>query len=280
MDFVRNLPEATKDKKKLVNIASELNENSFDTSDSRINKLKSAIATVNVDLKNKLDGFLTATEVDAEMNKKLNGFFDLFQKIKPYALFMANIVEAKDEKEVKAALDAAILPVGSSTIKKNSDFNFNIQSYLGVRNSFTKPQSDADVSWNNRYGLSAPIGLSISHGFDKNWGAISLFVPLLDLGAIVDYKLKYKDQGTPTETAESKDYTIKLGQIFSPGAYIVYGFGANIPLSFGIGGQHGPGLSKINEDSTTEITKPYWRWSMFLSVDIPLFNLSNKAKTK
>lgn len=214
-------------------------------------------------------------------NSNLNSLLDLVQKIKPYALFMANMVEAKDEKEVKAALDAVILPVGSSSIKKNSDFNFNIQSYLGARLSFTDPKNEAVQStWNDQFAISAPIGFSVSHGFDNNWGAISLFLPVLDLGAIVDYQLKYENEGTPDEELGSKDYTIKIGQIFSPGAYIVYGMGLNIPISLGFGGQYGPGLSRIDEDNSTTVSNPYWKWNMFLSVDIPLFNLSNKAKVK
>ena len=193
---------------------------------------------------------------------------------------MANMVEAKTEADIKAALDAVILPVGSSTIKKHSEFNFNVQSYLGARASLNKAKSTVENTWNDTFALSAPIGLSVSWGLNRNWGAISLFVPLLDLGAIVDYKLKYENEGTPAEQVESKDYTIRLGQIFSPGIYAVYGFGANIPLSFGIGGQYGPGLSKIDEDNSTKVTNPYWRWNVFLSIDIPLFNFINHPKNK
>lgn len=220
-----------------------------------------------------------------DINDKINedkskDLFNFAQKAKPYALFMANMVEAKTEADVKATFDAVILPVGSSSIKKHSDFNFNIQSYLGARYSFTAPKNNTQSTWNDRVAISAPIGLSISYGLDNNWGSISLFAPLLDLGAIVDYKLEYENEGTPNETLESKDYTIELGQIFSPGAYIVYGIGANIPLSVGIGGQYGPGLSKINEDNSTQVDNPYWKWNIFLSVDIPLFNFVNHPKFK
>ncbi|TRX37305.1 hypothetical protein FNW52_04905 [Flavobacterium sp. ZT3R18] len=211
---------------------------------------------------------------------KLNNLFNFAQKAKPYALFMANMVEAKTEADIKAAFDAVILPVGSSSIKKHSDFNFNIQSYLGARYSFTDPKNNAQSTWNDRVAISAPIGLSISYGLNNNWGSISLFAPLLDLGAIVDYKLEYENEGTPDETLESKDYTIELGQIFSPGAYIVYGIGANIPISIGIGGQYGPGLSRINDDKSTQVNNPYWKWNAFLSVDIPLFNFVNYPKFK
>lgn len=133
--------------------------------------------------------------------------------------------------------------------------------------------------------MSAPIGLSVSYGLNKgpgkNIGSVSLFASMFDLGAIVDYRLK-KDSvvnGNGTETEKiSKDYKIELGQIFSPGAYVVYGFFGNIPLSLGFGAQYGPGLSKIETSGNTVINNPSWRWNAFLSVDIPFFTLGNKAK--
>ncbi len=207
--------------------------------------------------------------------------FDFVKKAKPYALFMANMVEAESEADIKAALEAVILPVGSSTIKKHSNFNFNVQSYLGARLSFTDAKNEAvENTWNDKFALSAPIGLSISYGFNGKGGSITLFVPLFDLGAVVDYKLKYKEEGTPNEELESKDYTIKLGQIISPGAYLVYGLPFDIPLSLGFGGQYGPGLSKIDENNSTKVSNPYWKWNAFLSVDIPLFNFINNPKNK
>lgn len=216
-----------------------------------------------------------------KINANLNGLLTFIKKAKPFALFMANMVEAKTEADVKAALDAVILPVGSSTIKKNSNFNFNVQSYLGARLSFTDAK-DATIenTWNDKFALSAPIGLSISHGLNRKRGSLTLFIPLLDLGAIVDYKLKYKNEGEANQELESKDYTVKLGQIISPGAYFVYGFPFNIPLSLGFGGQYGPGLSKIDQDNATKVINPYWKWNVFLSVDIPLFNLANNPKSR
>ncbi|GIQ60542.1 hypothetical protein Flavo103_36780 [Flavobacterium collinsii] len=276
---LKEIEELTKEKD-LVKTAKKLNKNSFDVVSTDIATLAAAVSA-NSELSQKIADFSKLNNADKKNSKTLEDFLELVQKIKPYALFMANMVEAKDEKEVKAALDAVILPVGSSSIKKNSDLNFNIQSYLGARWSFTDPKNAAVQStWNDRFAISAPIGFSVSHGFDNNWGAISLFLPILDLGAIVDYKLKYENEGTQDEKLESKDYTIKLGQIFSPGAYIVYGLGANIPVSLGFGGQYGPGLSKIDENNSTTVSNPYWKWNVFLSVDIPLFNLSNKAKVK
>lgn len=222
----------------------------------------------------------------AELDKKpaLDTLLNFVEKVKPYALFMANMVEAKDEAAVKAALENVILPVGSSSIKKNTLCNISLQTYLGA---YWTPsaQSSSLGTWSDKFGVAAPIGISWTPGF-LSWqkaGSLSLFTSLFDLGAIVDYKLKKEPNASssdPNATVVTKDYSIKFGQIFSPGVYAVYGFPVNLPLSLGFGFQYGPGLSKINVDNTTVITNPYVRWNFFLAVDMPFFTLKHTNKAK
>lgn len=202
-------------------------------------------------------------------------------KIAKYGTFMANVADAKTPEDVKAALDNAILPVGSSTIKKYARFNVSVQSYLGAFLRLGKKSTDPGYAWTDRWGVSAPIGIAVSHGF-KKYGSLSAFLSLIDLGAIVDYQLKVDsviNSNGDKVPAIAKDYKIELGQIFSPGGYLVYGFGANIPLAFGLGAQYGPGLSKINVDAGTPVVlNPKWRFNLFLSVDLPFFNLINSTQ--
>jgi hypothetical protein len=118
----------------------------------------------------------------------------------------------------------------------------------------------------------------VSTGIGKA-GSLSLFLPVFDLGAIVDYQVK-KDtvvnNGVDTALV-NKNYQVKLGQIFSPGVFFVYGAPINIPLSLGVGAQYGPGLGKI-EGGNALVSNPQWRWCIFLSVDLPFFNLYNRTK--
>ncbi|HRP34063.1 MAG TPA: hypothetical protein PKV73_19330 [Agriterribacter sp.] len=213
-------------------------------------------------------------------NKKISL---VIPKIAKYGTFMANVADAKTSEDVKAALDNAILPVGSSAIKKYASWNVAVQAYLGAFLRFGSKNIDAGYAWSDRWGVSAPIGIAVSHGFEK-WGSLSLFASLIDLGAIVDYQLKFDsviNSGGNKVPSIEKDYKIELGQIFSPGTYLVYGFGANIPLSFGLGAQYGPGLSKINIDAGTPVVlNPKWRFNAFLSVDLPFFNLLNSTKKR
>jgi hypothetical protein len=220
--------------------------------------------------------------------KAMDNFSTFVDKLEPYAIFMGNLIEAKDEKEVKAALENVVLPVGSSTIKKNTVGwwgNISVQSYLGAYYSFHSGNSSIQSAWTDKFGVAAPIGISWTPGC-LSWrrgGSLSAFVSLFDLGAIVDYKLKKDSTITDNGSKEqvvSKDYEIQLGQILSPGGYLVYGFPWNLPLSLGLGAQYGPGLSKIEAGNNTVLTNPSVRWNIFLAVDIPLFNIKNHVNSK
>ena len=209
---------------------------------------------------------------------KIQRILKSIDKAKPYALFMANIVEAKNPDDVANALESAALPVGSSSIKKNTHSNFAVQAYLGA---FVSDKNNDNSSFNSSFGVIAPVGIAYTPGFASlgQGGSFSVFATLLDIGAIADYDLKREPSATQqnTETVK-KDYKVKLGQIFSPGGYIVYGVGGNIPLAVGFGAQYGPGLSKVDDVSGAQVINPSWRASIFLAVDIPLFTLKNSIK--
>lgn len=212
---------------------------------------------------------------------KLRTLIDVLGSLNKYGLFMANMVDAQTPEEVQSVLDNAILPVGSSSIKKHAIFNVSIQSYLGAYCRIDNKNNSGVNAWNDRFGVTAPIGISASVGMNKG-GAVSLFASLFDIGAIVDYQLQ-KDtvitSATQTGTAIQKDYSIKLEQIISPGFYLVYGFPWNIPLALGAGAQYGPGLGKIDIKSADLVqNNPSWRFNVFLAVDLPFFNLVNKTK--
>jgi hypothetical protein len=218
--------------------------------------------------------FISSTK---KLQRPLEKLTDLLEKIKPYALFVANVAEAKNEDDIKNALNAVILPVGSSSIKKHSVFNISVQSYLGARVSMFQSSSQVQNAWNSPWSVTAPIGFAFSWGGKglvwKNPASFSIFASLLDIGAIVDYKLT-----TDSKNNAAIDYEIKLGQIISPGGYAVWGFPGNLPLSIGAGAQYGPGIFSASDGIKT--VSPDWKFNMFLAVDIPFFNLYSKPRDK
>lgn len=218
------------------------------------------------------------TEVITPSNKTSRSrFSDLNRSasgVLKYGVLMANVVDAKSPQEIKDAIANAALPTGSSAYRKYQQFTLSVNSYFGAY-ARLDPVDHVKRIWDQPVGVIAPVGLALNHGLGT-YGSISAFIPLLDIGAIADFRLK-NDSTALTEQ-------IKLGNIFSPGGYLVYGLGANIPMALGIGAQYGPGLYSIEVDdkngTKNYYQNPDWRVNVFLVVDIPLFNLTRGRKLK
>lgn len=215
--------------------------------------------------------------------KLLDSLKSSFVLVKKYGSFLANIAQAKTSEEVEAAIEAAVLPAGSSSIKKHSSFNISLQAHIGASRNWNTASNSSQTSWNEDFSITAPIGFSFNRGLSGNGGSLGLFVSLLDLGAIVDYELgldSVVDANNMTTVSSTVDYKIELGQIISPGLFISYGFGYNIPLSLNVGVQYGPGIVRIEDTGTNQLIEPNWRGVASITVDIPLLTLRNKEKRK
>ena len=206
------------------------------------------------------------------------------ERILKYGNLMASIVKSESPQEAEAAIEAAVLPAGSSSIKKNSRWNISLNAYIGGyfgRNSNSTDKIDGN---NSSVGVTAPIGVAVSWGlgyFNKgnSIGSLSLYGTLIDVGAIAGYRLN--DDST---TLEQK---VTLNDIFAPGAYLVYGIGLPfkgfpyIPISVGYGWQYGSKLYHKQDDGTLAISdKSRWRSNWFVAVDIPLVNFYTRSYKK
>lgn len=194
-----------------------------------------------------------------------------------YASFMAAVTESDSPEDVKAALNAAALPAGSASIKRQTPFNISINAYLGLHagNEYLEEGTfGSKPGWGKIRGVSAPIGIAFSKGLGRI-GSMSLFASLIDVGAVASFRIK--DDSTEQLPA------IELENIFAPGLHLVYGF-PKTPISIGYGWQRGPQLRTVNvEDQNNpgqfnnELLNGY-RWAFFVAVDIPLFNLYTKTR--
>jgi hypothetical protein len=208
-------------------------------------------------------------------NKKAASVSVLTQnRLAKYGSFMANVATAKTPDEVAKAIEAAALPVGSSRIKRETVFNVAVNAYVGPYVGYEKIRG-VDSGKINAYGITAPIGVSISKGYSilffnskKHRTSSSIFFSLLDLGAITAFRF--------TNDSTEKVPTIELKDIFSPGIFYSHGFGKT-PLSLNIGYQVGPLLRKVNLDENL-VGKSYSRISVSIVVDIPVFNLYSRSK--
>lgn len=238
------------------------------SSESKFLSSLSMLNSINLDIRQSqyAQGVVTLTALlDTLMGPK----FTFGPEILKYGTFMANVATADSASEVKAALQSAALPVGSSAVKKNSAFNIAFQAYLGGtfgRETLFYPvgnNSHRDTV-HNIFAVSAPIGISVSWGLGKA-GSISLFGSIVDIGAVTAFR--FQDDSTQNLPQ------ISLRNIIAPGGYLVYGV-PNLPVAIGAGLQHGPELRKVTSTTLGVEALSGWRWGIFASVDIPLFNLA------
>ena len=186
--------------------------------------------------------------------------------IKKYGSFMANAVKAKNSEEVAAAIESVALPVGSSRIKRNSNWNIALNGYVGMYLGYERIKGVDSSFKANSYGITAPVGISVSKGI--NWQgkkalSASLFFSVIDLGAPVAFR--FKDDKTEQLP------TIQLKDIVSPGIFFSLGL-PRLPVSVNAGWQAGPVLRKINETIADKASSTYSRWGISIVVDIPLLN--------
>jgi hypothetical protein len=215
----------------------------------------------------------------AKLSRKEKQTSSVMEKLTKYGAFMANMIDAKKSDEVAAAIESVALPVGSASNKRDTSFNVSLNAYCGL---FTGSEIIKGVDANkpfkfNSYGITAPIGISISKGNSlffliptgKTAFSSSFFISLVDIGAITAYRF----QDSTTEQVP----TIKLGDIFSPGLFLSIGV-PKTPISVNFGAQTGPNLRKVNSTTNDYSKNTYIRYSLSVCVDIPLLNLYTKSK--
>lgn len=260
-----------------------------------------SIATDIFDIGNAVDEqrYGVAISELVDLLKKILPQSPALDKIMQYGTFMVTIVSAETSEELQAALESAALPVGSYRIKRQNYGNIAVQSYAGLFGGYEMLRNNQvadDRKGAGTVGFTAPIGISFSRGLRKTFSgtvdpkfrqnlsyvddngdtvvlrgsSISLFVSVIDLGAVVSFRIQ--NDSTPLPELTWKNF-------LAPGGFIVYGF-RNSPLSLGIGGQYGPQLRSISATDSTgataQITSSAWRVNAFLAVDIPLFNFHTR----
>lgn len=208
----------------------------------------------------------------------------IIEAVLKYGNFMASVVKADNADDVEKAIESAALPAGSSSIKKNTAWNIALNAYIGYYSG--RRVYGVSDAWHNNQGVTAPVGITISKSLWKltnvdlglfkvknlNTGSLSAFVTLINIGSIVDYQLNHDSTAV--------DQKIKLGNIFSPGGYIVYGFFGNLPLSIGYGCEYGPRVFQVVTNQSKLTDNPGWRSNWFFTIDIPLVNFWSVNKLR
>jgi len=211
------------------------------------------------------------------IDSTLESNISTLRKFAQVGTFMAEVSEANTSDEMAVVIENYALPSGSARIKKMSAWNVALAAYVGPYIGVERIKDvDPDLSDSekeiNTFGLTAPVGISVSKGFGckQRWSA-TLFASAIDIGAITAFRFK--------DSVTAQVPTIQLKDIISPGLFLSFGI-PKVPISLNIGIQCGPNLRQVVQDSlgvsNTYSDNLYVRYSASLCVDIPLLNLYNK----
>lgn len=204
------------------------------------------------------------TKSDRRGNEKLKA------AVLTYGSFMATMVEAQTPDQVKAAISAVAVPPGSSSLKRNARMNVSVNGYFGLgfhRETLLSDSIASNLRQSGTIGLSVPVGITFSMGqfqIGKRTQSFSLFVPVLDLGAVTSYRIDQK--GLSSELPK-----LTFGNLVAPGAYLLWNIPKS-PFTIGGGAQFGPQLRQITVDGA-QTSSSAWRYGLTASVDVPIFNL-------
>ena len=203
---------------------------------------------------------------------------EINQQFLRYGTFMAAVASAENSIEVKEAIEAIALPSGSARIKREAKWNIALNAYTGPffgRENLPTTTVGGNVNnYSSVIGLSVPVGIAFSYGIQpykagRGGKSVSLFLSLLDIGAITSFRFKDDEAEAIPE--------IQLKNIMAPGALLLFGFG-KLPLSAGIGGQVGPELREVTPDFANIYDGYYTRWFLTVAVDIPLLNVYTRTR--
>ncbi|MEM8523793.1 MAG: hypothetical protein AAGG68_04075 [Bacteroidota bacterium] len=216
---------------------------------------------------------LDTRSIEKQNKKKIANNERLKKAMVVYGTFMANIVAAQTADQVKGAIKAVAVPPGSSSVKRSAKFNVALNSYFGggfyqetLTNSLIQQNAQS-----GSVGLAVPVGITASVGGlgkSGNW-SYSLFVPILDIGAVTAYRIDQQNVGANGNLPE-----LTFGNLIAPGGYLILNFPKS-PFSISAGAQFGPQTRKITINGA-DLTSSAWRYGLTATIDVPIFNLFNR----
>lgn len=271
-DYLKSLDFKLKTPAEIITYIKQVNEilTYFNTSLQTISNL--SISDVDINISEKYIALIEAI-LEKEYQKVIPLFviefadsFEKYAKSSRTLIFISQLATIKNEKDMEMLLNAHALPIGSSSIKRNSSFNISVNSYVGLTGGWEKAYGTQASQVKGNIGLSAPIGISTT--FRK--GKTTLFMSLVDLGSIVNQRL---NNDTTTFT------NLRFEHFFSPGLGLFWNL-SKLPISFGVHFNYIPNLRTIKYETPTatitESNRSVTRLNFSILVDIPFFTLYNK----
>ncbi|HSO00123.1 MAG TPA: hypothetical protein VLS89_17645 [Candidatus Nanopelagicales bacterium] len=193
--------------------------------------------------------------------------------VSKHLMFAAGLASAQSPEAVQEVLENAAAPVGAYKVKRqDGNYSINVTAFAGVQagGEWILGEGPAGRDPVGHLGFFAPIGVDLTVG-KGDAASIGLFLSLIDLGALTDFRLGEGDSDPTTEVESAPK--IGFGQVFSPGAFIVLGVGET-PITLGGGVALAPRLREISTVGTDDRSEASaLRVSGFVALDLTLFPL-------
>lgn len=197
---------------------------------------------------------------EKEEDKKSNKRNQVIRYLQEYGDFIAGLIDAESEDQVKELLQQIADPPGSSRIKRKSPLTVGLNAYLGAAGGY---ETWARTETTEREAFAAvaptmPVGVSISGLLGGKRQSFSAFISLLDLGGLLTYQVGSSSQ---LETE------INFKNVFKPGGQLHW----NIPKSpfyLGVGWQRGPHFVTNSNNETIFVASS--RFFTAFGVDVPI----------
>lgn len=180
-------------------------------------------------------------------------------------LFLAELAQIQKSEDMKKLLESYALPIGSSSIKRDSEWNVTLNGYVGLTGGKEKAYGSLQNQARTNIGLTAPIGVSLTYN-----RKLTGFFSVLDIGSMVNVRLN-----NDTSFYDG----LKFEQFLAPGFGLYYNF-LDIPISVGIHYNYIPSLRTIKytegEAVVTDENVSVSRFNFSILFDIPFFTIYNK----
>lgn len=194
---------------------------------------------------------------------KHENFKNVIKFILEKGIFIAQMAEAKTADDVKNILQQFAAASGSWRDKRMAGYNVSIDSYLGGSAYFDGQKSV-------RYGISTPVGISVSTSLGKKWAA-TLLGSVVDLGPLTAYRFS-------NDTSDIAK--IYLKEILAPGIHfsLLVPVCDCAPLALNIGYQQYPLLTKAGDVANEVNIYKQYGWVAGINYNVPLYTIFNSKK--
>lgn len=194
-----------------------------------------------------------------------------------FTALASSLSEAQDGDQVRAAFEAAASPVGGWQAKRYGSATGSITAFPGFAFGFEQAiggEGDPEdvEGWATTLGGSLPIGFEVQVKLSKSAGTsafhctvfcgLGVFVPLVDLGALLSYRVNGPESVEPEPNA-----TVR--QVFAPGLYISLALTRTVPLNLLLGGQLMPSLRSVGGPDGAN--RSAFRFGVGIGMDILLY---------